>query len=86
MRTTVVIGITALYFMLFVYGFMRFPDPQNMKLAPQLSATFGFWSAVAWGVSVVGSPAWNNWFNFFAAALAALALGYATQVNIFADT
>jgi hypothetical protein len=83
MRAIVVIGITTVYFVLFAYGFMKFPDPQNLKLAPQLSATFGFWSVVAWGVSVVGSPRWSNWFNFFAAALAALALGYATPLGTF---
>jgi hypothetical protein len=83
MRAVIVIGIIVLYFFLFGYGFKRYPDPQNAKLALQLGAVFGFWSAVAWGVSVIGSPGWSSWFNVFAAALAALAVGYATPTGIF---
>jgi hypothetical protein len=55
----------------------------------QLAATgYGSLSALAWGLSVVGgliwtrlgfisSPIWNSWFNFIAAVLAAVAVGYA---------
>jgi len=58
---------------------------QNRNAAYSLG--FGFLSALAWGLSVVGaliwtrlgpfsSVYWNAWFNFFAAAFAALAVGY----------
>ena len=83
MRAFIVLVITVVFLGLFVCGFKRYPDPRNVDLAQQLGATFGFWSAVAWGVSVVGTPAWTNWFNFFAAALAVLALGYATPLGTF---
>jgi hypothetical protein len=52
-----------------------------------LSVDAGVASALAWGLSVVGaliwshlgivsSIYWNSWFNLFAAAFAALAVGY----------
>lgn len=61
------------------------PHPNNAE-AQHAAIFFGFASALSWGHSVVGAlmgatgtamdrPIWNSWFNFFAAAFAALAVG-----------
>ena len=58
---------------------------------PHAEAVFwGGISALAWGLSVVGtlvwedfgivsSIKWNSWFNFFAAGFAATAVGYSAK-------
>lgn len=55
----------------------------------------GFMSAFTWALSVVGALVltrhlrvikhvlWGGWFNFFAAAFAALMVGYSVTIKIF---
>lgn len=82
------IGVFAFVTVFFVgaFNFSRNSDLSHAQ-ASEVALTFGFLSALAWGQSVSGlllwrnlglldRPEWNGWFNFFAAALAALALGY----------
>jgi hypothetical protein len=76
-------GIGFVFFGAFYVGFEKVPNSHDGMLAQQLAAYFFFASALAWGVSVIGDPAWNMWFNFFAAGFAAFALGYATPLNVF---
>jgi hypothetical protein len=63
--------------------------PRAEYPAQTLALFWAFMSALAWGLSVVGSlfwwslglissMRWNSWFNFFAAGFAALAVGYST--------
>jgi hypothetical protein len=66
----------------FFFGLYKYPDPTDAKLVQLLGLNFGFWSAFSWGLSVIGNPSWNSWFNFFAAAFAASSLGYLTSLDI----
>ncbi len=60
----------------FLMGFAQVPTPD---LGPRNALMVGLGSATAWAMaSACSSPAWNNWFNMFAAAFAALAVGYGT--------
>jgi hypothetical protein len=77
------VGIAFVFFGAFIVGFEKYPSEQEGKLAQQLAAYFFFASGVAWGVSVIGDPAWNSWFNFFAAGFATFALGYGTPLIVF---
>jgi len=68
-----------------VIGWAFWYSHNHQSAAYALAA--GFASALAWGLSVVGaliwtrlgvlsSVRWNSWWNLFAAAFAALAVGY----------
>ena len=57
--------------------------------AQELAAAWGFFSALAWGLSVIGNLIWttlgvfstaqfNSWSNLVAAVCAATAVGYTT--------
>jgi hypothetical protein len=63
----------------FVIGFQKLPDPTKLDLIGYFTLLFGFWSALLWGVSVIGEGYWNSFFNFFAAGAGAIALGYSAQ-------
>ncbi|HUB49377.1 MAG TPA: hypothetical protein VMB73_30765 [Acetobacteraceae bacterium] len=80
----------------FFMGFVQLP---RSDLAPEYGVICGIGSAVAWAVGStfgnsflgLGSPAnpgatLNNWFNLFAAAFAALSLGYLTPATAICDT
>lgn len=70
--------VTAVISGLFWWGLGKHPLLPDANLYAQLGLICGFFSALTWGLSVLGSYMWNSWFNFFAAALAALSLGYVT--------
>ncbi len=72
----------------FYYGFASSIPHLTTPLAQERAMEFGFISALCWGWSVVGAliggpvavlsrPQWNSWMNLFAAAFAAIAVGYA---------
>jgi hypothetical protein len=68
--------------------YSSYTSPVGHSVAQVAATGYGFLSALAWGLSVMGgliwtrlgfisSPVWNSWFNFIAAVLAAIAVGYA---------
>jgi hypothetical protein len=77
------VGLGLLVFILivicFASGLAKIPDPAQANV---LGLTIGFSSAFCWGISVIGSPMWNSWFNLFAAAFAALSLGYLAPLEL----
>jgi hypothetical protein len=74
----VFIGILVAFFT----GLYKYPRPADAELVQLLGLNFGFWSAFAWGLSIIGGLSWSRWFNFFAAAFAAQSLGYLTSLDI----
>lgn len=66
----------------FVVGFSQYPDPD---LGPRLAVAVGMGSAAAWAVASTCSSRnpLGNWFNLFAAVLAATSLGYLTPPEPF---
>jgi hypothetical protein len=77
-------GVTLVIFWAFHSGY---GTSRQHAEAQVLTVFWGGISALAWGLSVVGTLVWedfgiaskikwNSWFNFFAAGLAATAVGY----------
>ena len=73
---------SALIILQFALGYAKLGTPTK-ELADQVSVLWGVGSACLWGVSVIGNPLWSSFFNYFAAAFAALALGYNTAPHLF---
>jgi hypothetical protein len=71
-------GVIAVATVAFVFwwGLYKMPNLSDARIISRLGLGAGFLSAAFWGVSVVGSPLWAAWFNFFAASFAAMSLGY----------
>jgi hypothetical protein len=79
--------VTAIVCICFYFGTVTFVPHDKNPLAQQAAVCFGFLSALAWVLSVAGAligtglavlsgTLWNGWFNFFAASLAAVAVGF----------
>jgi hypothetical protein len=79
--------ITVVVCTCFYYGAVTYAPHDKNPLAQQAAVCFGFLSALAWGLSVAGALIGtrlavlsgvlrNGWFNFFAASLAAVAVGF----------
>ncbi len=82
------LGVVAVITGAFVVGYSTL-RPRAEYPAQTLALLWAFMSALAWGLSVVGSlfwwslglvsgMRWKSWFNLFAAGFAALAVGYST--------
>jgi hypothetical protein len=84
-------GISIAITLCFVSGIAAMAPHQGNLRAQIVAIVFGFFSAMAWGLSVLGShigarltvvsdARWNSIMNFFAAAFAALAVGFGYPV------
>jgi hypothetical protein len=82
--TLVIVTAIGLFFF---YGVESALPHRDNPFAQRDAVIFGFFSALAWGLSIIGSHVgarltfisdarWNSIFNFFAAGLAATAVGY----------
>ena|ERR1700730_2223855 len=58
-----------------------FGKPFDAEHASRDGLIIGFMSALAWGLSVLGTTGWNGFFNFFAGLLAAVSLAYLTTIK-----
>ncbi len=77
----VVIGLieTAVICLFFFGSISKLPNFADSSTYSKIGLICGLISALTWGVSVLGGVLWNAWFNFLAAALAILSLGYLTK-------
>jgi hypothetical protein len=72
-------SLIVLFFSVFFLGaFGKAVDAEN---AVRDGLIIGFFSALAWGLSVLGAAGWNGFFNFFAGLFAAISLGYLTAIK-----
>jgi hypothetical protein len=70
--------VVAFFSVCFLGAFGKAFDAEN---ATRDGLIFGFASALAWGLSVVGGWRWNSFFNFSAGLVAAISLGYLTAIK-----
>lgn len=82
----IIVLIVMIFIGTFYYGAASHLDHAH---ANRVATYIGFLSSLAWGLGVAGyllwlrlglinNVIWNSWFNFVAADMAALALGYGT--------
>jgi hypothetical protein len=77
----IVIGLieTAVICFFFWGSISKLPALPDSTTYSKIGLICGLVSALTWGLSVLGGLLWNAWFNFLAAALAVLSLGYLTK-------
>jgi hypothetical protein len=83
-----VLGLSALVIALISFAFWAPPfTAVTHSRAQEIAVLWGFFSALAWGLSVIGNLVWttlgafsagqfNSWSNLIAAICAATAVGY----------